>query len=110
MMTKATTAVGTSDEATWRSAGCRARRGGAHLVRRGARQTDMEAGAARGIHHGHRAAVRSDHLADDGQADPRTAPVAAARVVEPSEPLEDRFSFAGRDADAVVADEQLDGS
>src|SRR5690606_20973642 len=43
-------------------------------------------------------AVRRDQVPGDGEAEARAAVVAAARVVQPHEPLEDPLAVAGRHA------------
>ena len=54
--------------------------------------------------HGDLAAVVGGDVADDGQAEPGAAGVAAAGPVDPVEALEDAVEVAGRDADALVGD------
>src|SRR5262245_59912991 len=51
--------------------------------------------------------IRGD-MADDGQAGPGAAGVAAAGAVDPVEALEDPFEVAAGDADAVVAHGDVD--
>jgi hypothetical protein len=52
--------------------------------------------------------VRGDDLRDDRQAEARAADVAAARVVETREPLEDARARVARDPRAVVLDAEDD--
>ena len=54
------------------------------------------------------AVVVRDHVADDGEAEAGAAGLAAAGLVDPVEALEDPLEVAGRDADAVVGDGDLD--
>ena len=70
------------------------------------RELGHQVGARRRVLDGERAAQVGGDVAGDGQAEARTALVAAAGVVEPGEALEDPFTVGGRDARTVVADLQ----
>src|SRR5262249_36600900 len=73
------------------------------------RDTEREgrAGALAGGHR-HVAAVVRGHVADDGETETGAARLAAAGPVDSVEPLEDPVEVTRRDADAVVADLDVD--
>jgi hypothetical protein len=52
------------------------------------------------------AVVTLDDVARDGEAEPRSAALARASVVDAGEPFEDALVFVGGDARAVVGDRE----